>query len=148
MDFSRHKGLHRDSMTLAPRACGSWVLDCYFNMTVDQRLVKEDKFQWWWQHHNMLTHIINKEWMTECPPEDWTRGVILPMWQHRVDKLVCMNHKGITLPSSSWKIFTRIIPPGPTPDRQASCWSVPHKDDKGIFPIWTPSYCPPGYLIW
>jgi len=44
-----------------------------------------------------LTHIINEVWYSENLPEDWTRGVMLPFWKRKSDKLVCSNHRGIPL---------------------------------------------------
>ena len=42
-----------------------------------------------------LTHIINEVWHSENLPEDWARGIILPFWKKKGDKLVCSNHGGI-----------------------------------------------------
>ncbi|MCJ8734524.1 hypothetical protein PDJAM_G00236670 [Pangasius djambal] len=56
-----------------------------------------------------LTHIFNQVWETERLPSDWTRGVILPFWKRKGDRLVCDNHRGITLLSIPGKLFTRIL---------------------------------------
>ncbi|KAL1273454.1 hypothetical protein QQF64_029316 [Cirrhinus molitorella] len=56
-----------------------------------------------------LTHIFNQVWETERLPNDWTRGVILPFWKRKGDRLVCGNHRGITLLSIPGKLFTRIL---------------------------------------
>ncbi len=56
-----------------------------------------------------LTHIFNEVWETERLPSDWTRGVILPFWKRKGDRLVCGNHRGITLLSIPGKLFTRIL---------------------------------------
>ncbi|MCJ8749435.1 hypothetical protein PDJAM_G00176320 [Pangasius djambal] len=56
-----------------------------------------------------LTHIFNQVWETERLPSDWTRGVILPFWKCKGDRLVCGNHRGITLLSIPSKLFTRIL---------------------------------------
>lgn len=56
-----------------------------------------------------LTHIINHVWVTELLPSDWTRGVTLPFWKRKGDRLVCSNHRGITLLSIPGKLFTRIL---------------------------------------
>ncbi|GAA6094295.1 uncharacterized protein LOC124628743 [Tachysurus ichikawai] len=56
-----------------------------------------------------LTRIFNKVWETERLPSDWTRGVILPLWKRKGDRLVCGNHRGITLLSIPGKLFTRIL---------------------------------------
>lgn len=56
-----------------------------------------------------LTHIFNEVWETERLPSDWTRGVILPFCKRKGDRLVCGNHRGITLLSIPGKLFTRIL---------------------------------------
>lgn len=56
-----------------------------------------------------LTNIFNQAWETEKLPTDWTRGVILPFWKRKGDRLVCGNHRGITLLSIPGKLFTRIL---------------------------------------
>ncbi|GAA6104692.1 SLAIN motif-containing protein 1-like [Tachysurus ichikawai] len=56
-----------------------------------------------------LTGIFNEVWETERLPSDWTRGVILPFWKRKGDRLVCGNHRGITLLSIPGKLFTRIL---------------------------------------
>ena len=56
-----------------------------------------------------LTHIINEVWHSENLPEDWTRGIILLFWKKKGDKLVCSNHRGITLLSIPGKVFTRVL---------------------------------------
>lgn len=56
-----------------------------------------------------LTHLFNQVWETEQLPTDWTRGVILPFWKRKGDRLVCGNHRGITLLSIPGKVFTRIL---------------------------------------
>jgi len=56
-----------------------------------------------------LTHIINDVWHSKNLPEDWTRGIILPFWKKKGDKLVCSNNRGITLLSIPGKFFTRVL---------------------------------------
>jgi len=51
-------------------------------------------------------HIINEVWHSENLPEDWIRRIILPFWKRKGDKLVCSNHRGITLLSIPGKDFT------------------------------------------
>jgi len=56
-----------------------------------------------------LTHIINEDWHSENLPEDWTRGIILLFWKRKGDKLVCTDHRGITLLSIAGRVFTHIL---------------------------------------
>jgi len=56
-----------------------------------------------------LTHIINEVWHFDNLPEDWTRGIILLLWKRKGDKLVCSNHRGVTLLSIPGKVFTRVL---------------------------------------
>ena len=56
-----------------------------------------------------LILIINKVWVEEQLPEDMTRGIILPFWKHKGDRLICSNHRGITLLSIPGKLFTLIL---------------------------------------
>ena len=56
-----------------------------------------------------LTHIINHVWVQERLPDDWRRGIILPFWKRKGDRMICSNHRGITLLSIPGKIFTRIL---------------------------------------
>jgi len=56
-----------------------------------------------------LMHIINEIWHSENLPEDWTRGIILPFWKRKCDKLVCRNNRGITLLSIRGKVFARVL---------------------------------------
>jgi len=48
-------------------------------------------------------------WYSENLPDDWTRGIILPFWKRKGDKLVCSNHRGITLLFIPSKVFTRVL---------------------------------------
>ena len=56
-----------------------------------------------------LTVIINSVWVDERLPVDWKRGIILPFWKNKGDKLICGNHRGITLLSIPGKVFTRVL---------------------------------------
>ena len=56
-----------------------------------------------------MTIIINFVWVLEVLPEDWTRGIILPFWKQKGEKLDCSNYRGITLLSIPGKLFTRIL---------------------------------------
>ena len=39
-----------------------------------------------------LVHIINEVWMREELPDDWRHGVILALWKHKGDRLICSTH--------------------------------------------------------
>lgn len=56
-----------------------------------------------------LTHLFNVAWMKEEIPEDWRRGVILPIWKRKGDKQTCGNYRGITLLSTPGKVFMQIL---------------------------------------
>ena len=56
-----------------------------------------------------MSRIINHVWVLEVLPDDWTRGIILPFWKHKGEKLDCANYRGITLLSIPGKLFTRIL---------------------------------------
>lgn len=56
-----------------------------------------------------LTAVINKVWTSEQPPEDWRRGIIVPFWKHKGDRLACENHRGISLLSIPGKVFARVL---------------------------------------
>lgn len=65
-----------------------------------------------------LTQIFNHVWVTEQPPSDWTRGVILPFWK---GKLIWSNHRGITLQSIPTKLFSRILFSHALPAIRSNC---------------------------
>ena len=56
-----------------------------------------------------LTKIFNHVWSTEQIPEDWRKGIILPLWKRKGDALACSNHRGITLLSIPGKTFARVV---------------------------------------
>ena len=56
-----------------------------------------------------MTIIMNAVWVNKSLPHDWKRGIILPFWKNKGDKLVCSNHRGITLLSIPGKLNTRIL---------------------------------------
>ena len=57
----------------------------------------------------LMTYIINEVWYSENLPEDWTRGIILPFLKRKGDKLVCSNHRGITVLFIPGKVFTHVL---------------------------------------
>ena len=56
-----------------------------------------------------MTKIINHVWVLEELPTDWTRGIILPFWKNKGERLQCGNYRGITLLSIPGKLFTRVL---------------------------------------
>ena len=53
--------------------------------------------------------LINCVWISEKIPDDWRRGIILPFWKRKVDRLTCANHRGITLLSIPGKLLALIL---------------------------------------
>ena len=51
-----------------------------------------------------LQVIINCVRISETIPDDWRRGIILPFWKRKGDRLTCANHRGITLLSIPGKL--------------------------------------------
>ena len=58
---------------------------------------------------NHLTDLINRIWSTEEIPDEWRRGIILPFWKKKGDRLICSNYRGITLLSVAEKLFASIL---------------------------------------
>ena len=56
-----------------------------------------------------LQLIINCVWISEKIPDDWRRGIILPFWKRKGDRLTCANHRGITLLSIPGKLLALIL---------------------------------------
>jgi hypothetical protein len=73
------------------------------NITVEMLLAGGETMVKW------LTVIINCVWVEEKLPDDWRRGIILPFWKHKGDRLECSNHRGITLLSIPGKLFACIL---------------------------------------
>ena len=58
-----------------------------------------------------LQVIINCVWISEKIPDDWRRGIILPFWKRKGDRLTCANYRGIkpTLLSIPGKLVALIL---------------------------------------
>ena len=56
-----------------------------------------------------LQVIINCVWISETIPDDWWRGIILPFWKHKGNRLTCANHRDITLLSIPGKLLALIL---------------------------------------
>ena len=56
---------------------------------------------------------------TEIIPEDWRKGVIIPLWKRKGSRSNCSNYRGITLLSVPGKVFSMVLL-----DR---CWSIIRK---------------------
>ena len=56
-----------------------------------------------------LQVTIKCVWISEKIPDDWRRGIILPLWKCKGDRLTCANHRGITLLSIPGKLLALIL---------------------------------------
>lgn len=55
-----------------------------------------------------IYRLIRKIWETEKMPDDWSEGVICPLFK-KGDKFQCSNYRGITLISSVYKVLSGIL---------------------------------------
>lgn len=55
-----------------------------------------------------LYRLLKCVWKHKCVPEDWKKGIIIPVFK-KGDKKVCGNYRGITLISQVVKILERIL---------------------------------------
>ena len=56
-----------------------------------------------------LLPLFELIWNTEGIPEDWRRGIILPLYTGKGDRSECWNYRGITLLSVRGKVFARVL---------------------------------------
>ena len=56
-----------------------------------------------------LHTILCSAWNTCRIPSDWKRGMLVPLWKGKGDRLVCDNNRGVTLLSVPGKVFARIL---------------------------------------
>ena len=56
-----------------------------------------------------LAYIINIVCIKKTIPDDWWRGIILPVWKNKENKRVCSNHCGLSLLSIPLKLFAIIL---------------------------------------
>ena len=52
-----------------------------------------------------LCTLFNSIWETGVIPADWKRGIVVPLWKGKRDRLECSNYRGITLLSVPGKVF-------------------------------------------
>ena len=53
--------------------------------------------------------IMRSVWISGVIPTDWKRGIIVPLWKGKGDRLDCNSYRGVTLLSVPGKIFARIL---------------------------------------
>ena len=56
----------------------------------------------------LLLKIINAAWLEGKTPEDWSKGLITPVFK-KGDKLDPSNYRAITLLSIPGKVFCRMV---------------------------------------
>ena len=56
-----------------------------------------------------LTNIFQNVWQSGNIPADWKKGIILPFYKGKGNRLECKNYRGITLLSCPGKLFARIL---------------------------------------
>lgn len=55
-----------------------------------------------------LTEAVNKIWMGEGFPENWKKGIIIPIHK-KGDKHMAQNYRGITLLNTAYKIYATLL---------------------------------------
>lgn len=58
---------------------------------------------------NALHVLLNKIYYSETVPEEWSRGIIIPIYKRKGDKMDCNNYRGITLLSIPGKVLSKVI---------------------------------------
>ena len=56
-----------------------------------------------------LHTLFSTIWQTEIIPEDWRKGVIIPLWKRKGSRSDCSNYRGITLLSVPGKLFSMVL---------------------------------------
>lgn len=56
----------------------------------------------------VLFKLLNKIWKERGIPEDWTKGIISPLYK-KGDKKGTKNYRGITLVDTAYKIYASIL---------------------------------------
>ena len=56
-----------------------------------------------------LYTLFSTIWQTEIIPEDWRKGVIIPLWKRKGSGSDCFNYLGITLLSVPGKQFSMVL---------------------------------------
>ena len=56
-----------------------------------------------------LRQLFDHVWISEDIPEDWRKGIILPLYKGKGSKTECGNYRAITLLSVSGKVFAHVL---------------------------------------
>ena len=56
-----------------------------------------------------LRTLFSTMWPTEIIPEDWQKGVIIPLWKRRGSRSDCSNYRRITLLYVPGKLFSMVL---------------------------------------
>ena len=56
-----------------------------------------------------LTKVIQAVWRSGSIPEDWRKGIILPLYKGKGSRRECKNYRGITLLSVPGKVFASVV---------------------------------------
>ena len=56
-----------------------------------------------------LHAVICSAWSTSVIPADWRRGLVVPLWKGKGDRLECSNYRAVTLLSVPGKVFARVL---------------------------------------
>ena len=73
------------------------------SITAEQLKCRGDSLVEW------IGHIINHAWIHSEVPDNWHKGIILPLWKGKGDHLDCSNYRGIMLLCILGKLFTHIL---------------------------------------
>ena len=56
-----------------------------------------------------LHAVLCSVWRTGVIPADWRRGLVVPLWKGKGDRLECSNYRAVTLLSVPGKVFARVL---------------------------------------
>jgi len=56
-----------------------------------------------------LTSVIKQVWQTGVIPPEWKKGIILPIYNGKGSPTDCKNYRGISLLSTSGKVFAMVL---------------------------------------
>ena len=56
-----------------------------------------------------LHAVLCSAWSTGVIPADWRRGLVVPLWKGKGDRLECSNYRAVTLLSVPGKVFARVL---------------------------------------
>ena len=75
-----------------------------------------------------LHTLFSTIWQTEIIPEDWQKGVIIPLWKRKGLRSNCSNYRGITLLSVPGILFSMVLL-----DRcQSIIWKIRRPEQAGF----------------